>query len=335
MTGCKGTKIYKSISALPETSFDLHTHPGVFFMRGSERYPGDSAFVQRIEDMKSNGLNAAFFSLVADWPLLQITEKGIVPSGTFGTGEGWIAYKKQMEDLHQLLQTNKIKIATKTTEINDPNELYAFISCEGGDFLDGEIQHVNDAYADGVRSIQLVHYAPNSLGDLQTWKAEHGGLSDFGKNVVKKMNELGMLIDVAHASSYTVKDTVNISTDPIILSHSILNDNIDRPISARAISIEHAKMVADTGGVIGMWPSGFSTTLEEFADHTMRMINAVGIDHVGIGTDMDGNFKPVISNYAEFNSWKTALAEKGLSNEDVDKVAGGNAVRVLKKVLKA
>lgn len=332
LLGCKPSA--KKSKTVPLISFDLHTHPGVFIKKGMADYPGDMAFANRMEDMQANKLSGAFFSLVADMPLLKVTETGIVPRGEFKEGEGWKEFEKQLAILKELLTTNQIELAFSGNDLKADNTIQAYLSCEGGDFLDGQIENVAKCYEEGVRSIQLVHYAPNLLGDLQTWKAEHNGLSSFGKEVVKEMNRLGMLIDVAHASVRTVKQVADLTKAPIILSHSILKGDNNGPVSARAISKDHAKLVADTGGVVGMWPSGFSSSFDAFVDHTFSMIEAIGIDHVGIGTDMDGNYKPVISNYTEFTNWQTALLDKGLSKEELSKIAGGNAKRVLESVLK-
>ncbi len=332
LIGCKSTA--KKSKNEPLISFDLHTHPGVFIKKGMADYPGDIAFAKRIADMQAHKLSGAFFSLVADMPLLKVTETGIVPQGAFKVGEGWKEFEKQLAVLKNLLAKNSIEIAFSGNDLKANNNIQAYLSCEGGDFLDGQIENVERCYNEGVRSIQLVHYAPNLLGDLQTWKAEHNGLSAFGKEVVKEMNRLGMLIDVAHASVRTVKQVADLTKAPIILSHSILKGDNNGPISARAISEDHAKLVANTGGIVGMWPSGFSDSFEAFVEHTFRMIDALGIDHVGIGTDMDGNYKPVISNYTEFANWQNALLDKGLSKEELGKIAGGNAKRVLENVVK-
>ncbi len=313
--------------------FDLHSHPALFFLKGSERYPGDEAFADRLQDMKKHGVAAAFFSLVADWPLLQITETGIIPTGRFTEEEGWKVFTDQLTILKDLLELSKIPIAISPADLRGESGLTALIACEGGDFLGGNIDNVARSYDLGVRSIQLVHYAPNDLGDLQTWKAEHNGLSEFGREVVAEMNTVGMLIDVAHASAKTVKDTVELSSAPVLLSHSILKTESNRPISARAISEGHARLVADNGGLIGMWPSGFSKSLEEFAHHTIRMIDVAGVDHVGIGTDMDGNFQPVVSNYQDVLSWIELLEKTGLKENEIEKITAENAQRILDEVL--
>ena len=239
-----------------------------------------------------------------------------------------------MGSLKKLLLKSNKSISTDILDTNNTTTSQFFISCEGGDFLDGKIQRVEQSFREGVRSIQLVHYAPNLLGDLQTWKEEHGGLSKFGRSVVTRMNELGMLIDVAHASAKTVKMVIELSKDPVILSHSILRTLDDHPMSPRAISSDHARMVTENGGIIGMWPSGYSADLNEFVNSTIHMIEAVGIDHVGIGTDMDANFQPVIKDYSEVNLWCQALKKRGLSEKDIQKVGFKNMERILETVLK-
>lgn len=331
--GCQGTAKSAGDPTIDMPTFDLHTHPGRFFMKGTEGYGGDNPFLDRVKEMKSQGLRGAFFCLVADMPLLKVTETGIVPTGTFKGDEGWKVFKGQLDVLKSLIQQSEAELAFTTTKLSQSDKIQAFLACEGGDFLGGNIERITEAYELGIRSIQLVHYAPNELGDLQTHVAQHDGLSALGKASVKKMNELGIVIDVAHASAKTVQDVVAISDAPVILSHSTLTADRESPVTARTISIQHAKMIAENGGVIGMWPSGYSTSLAEFVDDTIRMIETVGVDSVGIGTDMDANYKPVIENYTQFFDWKKALLEKGLSEEEVGKVAGGNAQRVLKQIL--
>ncbi len=315
-------------------TFDLHAHPGRFYRRGLSEYTGDEAVRKTVDEMNAGGLSGAFFSIVVDTLVTQVTTKGVVPARQFEKGEAWKEYKRQITELKSLCKELPLRQATRLSEIQDRStgKVAAFFACEGGDFLKSTDQ-LNEMYADGVRCIQLVHYAPNPLGDLQTSPSQHNGLSKTGKAVVKKMNDLGMMIDVAHASFKTVQDVVAITNKPIILSHSILKLEEERPISARAITAEHAKAVASTGGVIGAWPSGFSTSFDDYINNIMRLIDVVGVDHVGLGTDMDSNFKPVMDSYLQLEKWAAALSAKGLKNEEVRKIAGGNAVRVLEMVI--
>jgi len=323
------TKISPAVDFI---TFDLHAHPGRFYRRGMSEYTGDEAVRKTVDEMNAGGLYGAFFSVVVDTLVTQVTTKGVVPARQFEKGEAWKECKRQLAELQSLCKDLPLRQATKLSDLQDNKKVAAFFACEGGDFLESTDQ-LDELYAMGVRCIQLVHYAPNPLGDLQTSASQHNGLSKTGKAVVKKMNDLGMVIDVAHASFKTVQDVAAITNKPIILSHSILKLEEDRPISARAITVEHAKSVASTGGVIGAWPSGFSTSFDDYINNIMRLVDVVGVDHVGLGTDMDSNFKPVLDSYLQLEKWTSALSAKGLKDEEVKKLAGGNAVRVLGLVL--
>ena len=317
-------------------TFDLHSHPGSFFYRGTPEYAGDDAVVATVTGMRNAGLTGAFFSLVADAPLIERTPTGIRPRGVYAAGEGTREYQRQLAILKDLLEKVPAILATTSSDlVRAPRvrKVAAFLACEGGEFLDGKPERVDQLHADGVRSIQLVHYVPNILGDLQTHASQHGGLSALGKAVVKRMNAVGMVIDVAHASFETVRDVVSLTSAPIILSHSILKIDDSRPLAARAISEEHARLVSKTGGVIGAWPSGISNSFQEFVGNTMRLIDVAGIEHVGLGTDMDSNFRPVLSSYAQLADFASALQAKGLAQDEVALVMGGNLQRVLKQVV--
>lgn len=332
----KGNSLFEYQSSPSEFSvLDLHCHPGSFFMKGIPGYGGDARVLKTVSEMKPGKLAGAFISMVMDLPILKIGETGVVPARAFNKGEAWQEYKRQLSIFTEVFKVNDMQHATTFSDLNtikNADKIAAFLSCEGGDFLESADQ-LDDVYADGVRSIQLVHYAPNSLGDLQTHEPQHTGLSLLGKEIVKKMNALGMVIDVAHASFQTVKDVVDRTQAPIILSHSILKMEPGRPIEARAITVEHAKLIAATGGVIGAWPSGFNKSFDEFVENILRLADVVGIDHVGLGTDMDSNFRPVLSSYQQLPQWTAALKAKGLSNNEVKKITSGNAERVLENIL--
>lgn len=331
-----GHRNFSDVPFVPDfITFDLHAHPGRFYRKGLSDYKSDEGVIKTVNEMNEGGLSGAFLSTVVDTLVTKVTETGVFPAREFEKGEAWQEYKRQITSLQSLCKELPVRQATKVEELTDPsrNKVAIFYACEGGDFLESEDQ-LDEVYADGVRSIQLVHYAPNPLGDLQTSESEHNGLSKLGKAVVRKMNRLGMVIDVAHASYKTVQDVAAITNQPLILSHSILKLDEDRPIAIRAITKEHAKIVKSTRGVIGAWPSGFSHNFDDYIDNIMRLIDVVGVDHVALGTDMDSNYKPVLDSYLQLTKWTDALLAKGLIIDEVKKIAGGNVVRVLKKVLK-
>jgi membrane dipeptidase len=319
--------------------FDLHAHPAYFFAKGSDKYPGDDAFKKTVDAMVAARLSGAFFSLVADALIISVGANGVVPSRNFSAGEAWKDYKRQINILKDLLaQQPGASLNTTANQFQQTissQKVAAYISCEGGDYLEGDAGKLEEMFTDGVRSVQLVHYHPNELGDLQTEAAQHKGLSEAGKRVVKRMNELGMVIDLAHASYETTKAAADISQHPIIISHTLLYNGSQLPIAKRMISKEHALVVSKNGGVIGAWPSGLNTDLNDFVDNIKRLVDAAGIDHVGIGTDMDANFKPVLKSYSQLTELIEKLKTKGFTAAEVNKLASANVHRILKQILKS
>jgi membrane dipeptidase len=209
----------------------------------------------------------------------------------------------------------------------------AIMSVEGGDFLEGQVENVQKAYDRGVRSIQLVHYRVNELGDIQTEAPVHNGLTPFGRDVVREMNRLRMLIDLAHAPYPVVKRAIEASERPVLVSHTNIEDHTGY---ARFVSREHARLVAAGGGVLGAWPisirpAGFSV----FIDHIKRMVDVVGIEHVAIGTDMDG-LSPKSALFSDWAAWPSipsALLDRGFARQDVARIMGGNIQRLLAATL--
>lgn len=316
-------------------SFDLHSHPGRLHARGTAAYGGDDGIRKTVADMQTGQLWGGFFALVADSPILVRGPDGIRVGRSFEPGEAWEVYRQQFSVLKELLGDLPVAQATKARDIgriHKQGQVTAFIACEGAHCLEGRAERVEQMYSDGVRMLQLVHYAQDVIGDLQTEDPVYDGLSPVGREVVREMNRLGMVIDVAHASYETVLDTAEISETPLILSHSQLKWGDKR--HPRLLDPEHAKAIAATGGVIGMWPSGFNNdTFADFVDNTMRMIELVGVEHVGLGTDMDSNYRPVFDSYTQLPDWTAALLSRGLSESEVSQVVGGNALRVIEQTI--
>jgi membrane dipeptidase len=318
-----------------QPGIDLHCHPGLFVGRGLPDYAGDSGVARTVADMRAGGIGGAFFALVPDLPLLGPGPNGLHATRPFQPGEAWAQYRRQRAALDAVLSELPAGVALDAGDLaaaGESERVAVFIACEGGDCLEGRAERVEALHADGVRAIQLVHYTRNALADLQTEAPAHDGLSPAGREVVREMQRLGMVVDVAHASAATVRDVAELGNGPIVLSHSQLKHG--RWQHLRLITAEHARVVAETGGVIGLWPSGFGNdSFGDFVDNTLRLIDVVGIDHVGLGTDMDGNYKPVFSSYRQLPDWTAALLDRGLGEEEVAKVVGGNAARILREIL--
>jgi membrane dipeptidase len=191
---------------------------------------------------------------------------------------------------------------------------------------------VHEAFRHGVRAVTLVHYHVNQIGDIQTEAPVHNGLTALGKSIVNEMNRTGIIIDLAHATFAVTRDVLSVSGEPIMISHTnIATASASHP---RLISIEHAKLVASAGGIIGSWPSGMGqTSFSDYIDSIQRLVDTVGIDHAAIGTDMDANFKPVLRSYRDWSLIPAALLARGMHDEEVAKIMGGNFLRVFKSNL--
>jgi membrane dipeptidase len=174
----------------------------------------------------------------------------------------------------------------------------------------------------------LTHYRVNELGDIQTTPAVHGGLTDFGAEVIRCCNRLGIVVDVAHGTYDLVKRAVSVTTRPIVLSHT--NLHAWPGTYARQITAAHAKLIAETGGVIGVWPPAHEfPTMGAMAAGMARMVDAVGIDHVGLGTDLRGlGAATVFPDYDRLPALAEALLQAGFSPTDAGKILGGNYARV-------
>jgi len=121
------------------------------------------------------------------------------------------------------------------------------------------------------------------------------------------------------------------SSAPVVISHSHLGSG--EGSHPRLLAADHARAVAATGGLIGAWPAGVALAdLDGYVDEIIRLIDLVGIDHVGIGTDMDANFRPVLTSYVQFHDVAARLLARGLTGDDVAAVMGGNYRRLFATV---
>jgi len=306
-------------------TIDLHSHPGQCF-RGHSHAIGDS-----VAQMAASGVTAGLFCAVGDLPVLEWREGAIEATREPYAGEMYRDTQRQLATLGELIDGGTV------THVREPADVAraqadgppgAILAVEGGDFLESRLERVEEAHEQGVRCIQLVHYRVNELGDIQTAAPHHGGLSLFGAEVIREMNRLGLLVDLAHATHAVTRDACDITTKPLLLSHSLVAEG-----HPRFISTEHARAVAETGGLVGAWDVGFAQIgFSEYIDAIERMVEAVGVDHVGIGTDMDASYHPPVGSYANWPRIPQALRERGYADADVDKIMGGNFMRVFRAV---
>lgn len=322
-------------------SVDLHSHPGRFFLAGAaDPTPLMTRFGapfpdKVIADMRAGNVTAVLFAAVADTRLIGATPQGaLYATREFQPGEAWTDYRRQIAALNALLARKQLSRGFGAADIRKAQHrrtTACIYSVEGGDFIEDQLDRVHIAHADGVRSITIVHYHNNQIGDIQTQPRESGGLSDTGRAIVREMNRVGIVVDIAHASPRVVRDTIEVSTRPVLASHT----NVGKPgfEHPRLISAETARLIAGHGGLIGSVPSGIGqASFADWIDSILRLIDIVGIDHVGIGTDIDANYAPVFTDYRQWHLIPAALVARGLSRTETAKVMGGNFVRLFRAV---
>ncbi|HEU5008255.1 MAG TPA: membrane dipeptidase [Jatrophihabitantaceae bacterium] len=318
--------------------FDVHAHPGQLHVSaGGSHHPAIGA--QRREyaaaEFSAAGLAAVSFSTVSDSLLLGVRADGNLGSlRSFEAGEAYAEHKRQLSAMTAYSEAAGMPIMRSADDVDAAREdgrTRMMLSCEGAHFVEHEWERLDEAHEIGVRTICLVHYHQNEYGDVQTAPPAHGGLTDAGARLVREMNRLGLLIDLAHATHQTTMDVLRRSSDPVMISHTHLDRA--RREHPRLVSREHARAVAEAGGLVGAWPSGFSSeSLADFVGEIARLVDAVGVDHVGVGTDMDGNYRPVLSEYEQFQEVASSLAAMGFASDEVDAILGGNAIALIRRV---
>lgn len=207
---------------------------------------------------------------------------------------------------------------------------------ENGYAIGKDISLVKHFRNRGVVYMTLCHNGDNDICDSARGSGEHGGLSTFGKEVVKEMNRCGMMIDLSHAAESTFYDVLELSTQPVVCSHSSCKALCDHP---RNLSDRQIKALAAKGGVMQVTMySGFlrkdgQATLDDFMQHLEHAISVAGIDHVGIGTDFDGDGCVIgCSSASQLRNVTRELLRRGYSLQKIEKIWGGNWLRVMKEV---
>jgi membrane dipeptidase len=320
---------------------DVHAHPGRCFLAGLDDSDplvavlGGQHVAAALSAAREAGLAAVTLATVADLRVLSPDpDTGLRATRQFKPAEAAGDHRRQLDGISRIIAAEGATIAVTAADIEGAHAAQrtaVLISCEGGDFLEGKLERLEQARAAGVSSLTLVHYRVNELGDVQTAEPVHGGLTKFGREVVAECNRLGIVIDCAHATFETTIGVLDQSTEPVMLSHSHL-DHADRH-HPRLLSADHARAVAAAGGLIGAWPSGAtSTSIDDFADEIVRLADLVGADHVAVGTDMDANYRPVLASYTQFAALPLLLSSRGFTDAETGKILGVNALGLFRHV---
>lgn len=319
-------------------TIDIHSHAGRVIVSRDPKIGANRPFLPVAEPMRTGGMNVICLAIVTDTTAVHVAASGNrfeafrtpEPGELYQLGLTEFARAQRLIDKEQLhVVTDAASLAAMGTQ--GPSVI---IASEGADFLEGRIERVDEAYTQHrLRHLQLTHYRVNELGDIQTEPPVHGGLTDFGAEVVRRCNTLGIVVDVAHGTYDLVKRAAAITTKPLVLSHTALSGS--PRARSRLISADHARAVADTGGVIGVWPNAADfPSLDAMAMGIKRMADVVGVAHVGLGTDMLGFIKPpVFTSYKQLPALAAALLQTGFTQAEVGQILGGNYRRVFEATI--
>ena len=327
--------------------------------------------------MREGGLDALFFSI---W----------VPSDITGPP----AVKRALDLIDSVHKAAKahpadLMLATTAADIRRAaagHKIAALMGMEGGHMINDDLGQLRKYAALGVRYLTLTHFKNNNWADSSTDKPAHNGLTPFGKDVVRELNRLGMMVDISHVADKTFYDALAVTDAPVIASHSSCRAIANHP---RNMTDEMLRALAKNGGVVMInYHAGFlseefrvasekrngtvdvamaamskkcggneacttleseridheamangelpKVTWEKIVDHIDHAVKVAGADHVGLGSDFDGATMPLgMEDASKLPKITDALLKKGYSEQDIEKILGGNILRVMEAVERA
>jgi membrane dipeptidase len=325
-----------------------------------------------IPRMKEGGLDAIFFSIYMA-----------------GTVTGPEAVKRSLRLIDSVLEAvrqnpNDLVLATTAAEIRrakKQHKIAALMGMEGGHMIDDDLRLLRMYAALGVRYLTLTHGVSTNWADSSTGEPKNNGLSDFGKDVIRELNRLGVMVDISHVSDKTFYDALEVTKAPVIASHSSCRALCDVP---RNMTDDMLRALAKNGGVVQInYHVGFlsqeyadaakarrdadqarfaevgkqyandeakrreeidrlnkeflaampKVTMDKIIEHIDHAVKIAGIDHVGLGSDFDGATMPEgMEDVSKLPKITDALLKKGYAEKDIEKILGGNLLRVMERV---
>ena len=210
------------------------------------------------------------------------------------------------------------------------------LGIENGYAIGKDLSQLEHFAKRGIVYMTLCHNGDNDICDSAKGNAEHGGLSPFGEKVVQEMNRLGIMVDMSHAAESSFYDALEVSKKPIVCSHSSARSLCNHP---RNLTDEQMKALAQKGGVAqvtmynGFLRTDGQATILDAVEHLNHMVNIMGIEHVGIGTDFDGDGGvPGMANASEVINFTRRLLQERYTEEQIQMIWGGNFLRVMEQI---
>ena len=310
---------------------DMHCDTLIEGWRKPERsfYDGDTSINLKL--LKENGSLLQFFAMYLSRNEMKTMDSYDILKGIYGY------YQTQMEKYSDIIKP--VYSAQDVLENEKKGLLSSLLTVEDGVFIDGKIERVQEVYDMGVRLITLMWNFENSVGFpcSDDPEAHLKGLKPFGIEVVEKMNELGIIIDVSHMSEGGFYDVARYSKKPFVASHSCARALCNH---RRNLTDDQLKTIGNAGGIAGVnFECSFlkegsnRATYDQIIEHLLYMKDKAGVDAVGFGSDFDGiDDNGELENYSGFTTLLERMEGK-FTYDEIDKICRGNALRVIKDVI--
>ncbi len=300
------------------------------------------------------------------------TEAGYTGLGTSLSSDSMEAALEDLETWNQRIESNpdryvRVDSAADLEHAHVTGKLAVLLGFQNATMIGSSIENLGDLYQAGTRWIQLTYNSRNLLGDGCTERT-NAGLSDFGLEVVERMNDLGVLVDLSHCGHQTTLDAILFSDPGPCFTHTMCEALY--PSHPRSKTDEEIRAMAEKGGVMGVVALGYlvgpdpggETTIETYVDHIDHVVDIAGIDHVGVASDFviqgisssatrENWYEPRLESFKpsyqvrwppwipeldspdRYNSVAAILDQRGYSSGDIEKVLGLNWLRYYKQVL--
>jgi len=288
-----------------------------------------------IPRLRRGGLKAQFWSVY-------------VPAETDESGEALLQTLQQIGIVEDMLQRypETFELASTADDIlriSNSGKVASMMGIEGGHCIAGSFGNITRLYDRGCRYMTLTHSKSTAWADSATDEPRHGGLTEFGKGVVREMNRVGMLVDLSHVSPAVMKQAIEISSAPIIFSHSSAAAINDHP---RNVPDDVLRRLPENGGMVMV--NFFSKfviptdqrnandeargSIHDVIDHIEHIIKIAGVAHVGIGSDFDGvpRLPNQLEDVSKYPLVTQALLDRGYTENEIHAILGGNILRVLR-----
>ncbi|MEL6471565.1 MAG: dipeptidase [Cyanobacteria bacterium J06623_4] len=284
-----------------------------------------------LEGNTSDSDNVIKLAILQRWPVrtwFSLTERAIYQAKQLQK------LAKKAPDTFKVIETQQDLNDYLSQKQSEEQPLTAgLLGIEGAHAIEGKLDNIDRLYKEGFRIIGLSHFFDNQVAG-----SAHGvsqkGLTSFGKDAIQRMEELGMIVDLAHASPQTINDVLKITNRPVLVSHTGVQGTCK---GARNLSDSQLQQVATNGGVVGI---GFWKTatcgddVSAIIKAIRYVVDKVGIDHVALGSDYDGAVR-VPFDVAHLDQVTQGLRQDGFTDSNIKQIMGLNVINLLKQSLPA